>query len=227
MNNKKIRKSTKILIIFMVIVVIAIIVAFCIAIMSESRDNNKSNNNQTATSNSATTNTSNNITTNSTQNSLPDYISKTQNYYTFNMTITDFTNKLNEASTYNITPIEVNDFKYQGEITAENGVTLNVYLYEQINSANGAKNGKGIVLQTDPQGKIAVIRYLAKSGIFTDDVLLQRILNVSINENKDSAISIIEEAKSNVRKTITSDGLHYGYQYWTANNIPAFELFAK
>ena len=171
--------------------------------------------------------TETNTTTNTIQNSLPEYILQEENYYTFNMTISDFTKKLNEASTYNLTEIKESDFKYQGDMTAENGVSLKVYLYEQINPANGGKNGKGISLQVAPNGKIAVIRYLSKGGIYTDDVLLQQIISVSINKNKDNSINIIKNATDNIEKTNTSSELHYAYKYYKANEIPMFELFSK
>ncbi len=157
---------------------------------------------------------------------LPQYVLKTNGYTVFNMTISDFVNKFNNASTYNINSIKESDFYYIGKVPQENGIILESYLYEQINPANGLKNGKGIVLQIDESGKIAIIRYLSKSGIYTDDVTLQRILNVTINESKENSQNIIQKAINNLGKTFPSKELHYGYQYWKANDIPAFELFA-
>lgn len=172
-------------------------------------------------------NTTNNSNNNNEQNSnLPTYVLKTNGYTVFNMTISDFVKKLNDTSTYNIYPMKESDFNYIAKVPQENGVTLESYLYEQINPANGIKNGKGIVLQVDENGKIAVIRYLSKSGIYTDDILLQRILNVTINESKENSQNIIQKAINNLGKPFPSKELHYGYQYWKANDIPAFELFA-
>lgn len=164
--------------------------------------------------------------TNSVNNDLPSYVLETNGYTVFNMTISDFVQKLNETSTYNINPIEESEFIYSGEVPQQNGIVLKSYLYEQINPANGSKNGKGIVLQVDENGKIAIVRYLSTSGIYTDDVLLQRILNVTITAGKEDAQNIIEKATDNLGKPYTSEKGHYGYQYWKANNIPAFELFA-
>lgn len=184
----------------------------------------------TITNNQNTFNDVNNATNDNNKNeqsyNLPSYVTKTNNYMTFNMTISNFVKKLNDMSTYNISSVEENDFTYIGDVPQENGITLKSYLYEQINPANGAKNGKGIVLQIAPNGKVASIRYLSKSGIYTDDVLLQRILNVTVNNSKDEAINIIEKAKNNLEQPFTSNELHFGYQYWKANGIPAFELFA-
>lgn len=157
---------------------------------------------------------------------LPSYVEKVNNYMTFNMTISDFVEKLNNTRTYNINPISEDDFRYLGDLPQENGITLKMYLYEQINPANGAKNGKGIGLQIEPTGKIAAIRYLSRSGIYTDDILLQRILNITINRTKDESVNIIEKARNNLGQSFTSNELHFGYQYWDANGVPAFELFA-
>lgn len=157
---------------------------------------------------------------------LPSYVEKVNNYMTFNMTISDFVKKLNDTSTYNINSISEDDFRYLGDVPQENGVTLKMYLYEQINQANGAKNGKGITLQIEPTGKIVAIRYLSRSGIYTDDILLQRILNITVNRTKDESINIIEKSKNSLGQSFTSNELHFGYQYWDANGVPAFELFA-
>ena len=62
--------------------------------------------------------TETNTTTNTTQNSLPEYISQEENYYTFNMTISDFTKKLNEASTYNLTEIKESEYIRQMTMSA-------------------------------------------------------------------------------------------------------------
>lgn len=163
---------------------------------------------------------------NNNNNQLPSYVEKIDYYMAFNMTISSFVKKLNDTSTYDVNPIKDDDFKYISDVPYENGITLKSYLYEQINPANGTKNGKGIVLQVEPSGKIASIRYLSKNGIYTDDVLLQRILNITINKSKDESVDIIEKAKNNLNQSFTSNELHFGYQYWNANGVPAFELFA-
>ena len=224
-NKNNVKKNTIILLLCVIvftIILVSVIIVFSVGGETTPTYSKVNNTNTNITTNNTNTNNSNN----NVSKQLPSYVEKVNNYMTFNMTISDFVKKLNDTSTYNINPINEEDFRYLGDVPQENGITLKIYLYEQINPANGAKNGKGISLQIEPTGKIAAIRYLSRSGIYTDDIRLQRILNITVNRTKDESINIIEKAKNSLGQSFTSNELHFGYQYWDANGVPAFELFA-
>lgn len=213
-------KKTKI--VFIICVIIIVIMLSLVFIVSK---NNKviDNYNTDNIANDETTTDTNTIIQTQT---LPNYVIKNENYMTFNMSISDFVKKFNEISESNTNFLQDSDFEYIGDIPYENSITLKSYLYKPTNSKSVLEDDKGIILQVAPNEKIASIRYLSTNDIYTNDIILKRIINIVLNKDTYTAETMIKNSKDNFETSIKPEDLHFGYQYWKINELFAFELFA-
>lgn len=213
-------KKTKI--VFIICVIIIVIMLSLVFIVSK---NNKviDNYNTDNVANDETTTDTNTIIQTQT---LPNYVIKNENYMTFNMSISDFVKKFNEVSESNTDFLQDSDFEYIGDIPYENSITLKSYLYKPTNSKSVLEDDKGIILQVAPNEKIASIRYLSTNDIYTNDIILKRIINIVLNKDTYTAETMIKNSKDNFETSIKTEDLHFGYQYWKINELFAFELFA-
>lgn len=213
-------KKTKI--VFIICVIIIVIMLSLVFIVSK---NNKviDNYNTDNIANDETTTDTNTIIQTQT---LPNYVIKNENYMTFNMSISDFVKKFNEVSESNAKSLQDSDFKYIGDIPYENSITLKAYLYNPTNSKSIIEYDKGIVLQVAPNEKIASIRYLSTNDIYSNDIILKRIIDIVINKDVYSAEKMIKNSKDNFENPIRMEDLHFGYEYWKIDELLAFELFA-
>lgn len=160
------------------------------------------------------------------EQTLPSYVIKSENYMTFNISISEFVKKFNEVSESNAKSLQDSDFKYIGDIPYENSITLKAYLYNPTNSKSIIEYDKGIVLQVAPNEKIASIRYLSTNDIYSNDIILKRIIDIVINKDVYSAEKMIKNSKDNFENPIRMEDLHFGYEYWKIDELLAFELFA-
>ncbi len=213
-------KKTKI--VFIICVIIIVIMLSLVFIVSK---NNKviDNYNTDNVANDETTTDTNTIIQTQT---LPNYVIKNENYMTFNMSISDFVKKFNEVSESNTNFLQDSDFEYIGDIPYENSITLKSYLYKPTNSKSVLEDDKGIILQVAPNEKIVSIRYLSTNDIYTNDIILKRIINIVLNKDTYTAETMIKNSKDNFETSIKPEDLHFGYQYWKINELFAFELFA-
>lgn len=213
-------KKTKI--VFIICVIIIVIMLSLVFIVSK---NNKviDNYNTDNVANDETTTDTNTIIQTQT---LPNYVIKNENYMTFNISISEFVKKFNEVSESNTDFLQDSDFEYIGDIPYENSITLKSYLYKPTNSKSVLEDDKGIILQVAPNEKIASIRYLSTNDIYTNDIILKRIINIVLNKDTYTAETMIKNSKDNFETSIKPEDLHFGYQYWKINELFAFELFA-